>query len=725
MKERKSFAKRFIAACATVAIMVGTISTGVFAAAPQGDSSSFIGYKVSSRGFNVYGVSENGGQIKTTFSDNGYYTKLTCTDLNVAQGTNASLRYGENLELKYQGTTIATYNINAQLDASGKAVVLTYSVTNVSDTAREFKIGSSSDCQIGSDDSANVRDYANSGLTMTNRSTGAKFFLLPGNEPFTTRWSGYYSGNASNIYSNSSSHNYSGDSGLAWSWTLNIPANTTVTRTCTIAVGVDLVSNNITFDANGGEGTMNGTSMVAGVAGTLPANTFTRDHYDFMGWATTADATEAEYADRATITITEDTTLYAVWQLHIENPTFTPPTAIEGLVYNGENQALITPGSTEDGVFYYSRFRNRGWSTEIPTCTESGNYQVYYYVAGDDYHYNSEVQNFGVSISPLYVNVYFDGVATSANAELPVTRPQDPTADGRVFVGWFTDANCTTPYNFDAPVGMNDIYLYSGWTTIAYRITNVENSDYQIGSDAAVVITAERNVDEATTFAHFTGVNVDGQVLDTSNYTAESGSVIVTLNNAYLDTLAAGSHTIELTFDDATAVSATITVVEAPAETEEPSETTEPEETTDVSDVEETTDVSDVEETTVVTEETTVVTEETAATTEATFPAVETLPSTAPTAAPTTAAPTTVATEATSASVLGVQREVEETTTAASESSTESTTAAATPTPTAAPSGVANTGEASSSNNIFGILLALAGVGIASCFVAKVRKENI
>ncbi len=717
MKERKSFAKRFIAACATVAIMVGTISTGVFAAAPQGDSSSFIGYKVSSRGFNVYGVSENGGQIKTTYSDKGYYTNLTCTDLNVAQGTNASLRYGENLELKYQGTTIATYNINAQLDASGKAVVLTYSVTNVSDTAREFKIGSSSDCQIGTDDSANVRDYANSGLTMTNRSTGAKFFLLPGNEPFTTRWSGHYSGNASNIYSNSSSHNYSGDSGLAWSWTLNIPANTTVTRTCTIAVGVDLVSNNITFDANGGEGTMNGTSMVAGVAGTLPANTFTRERYDFLGWATTADATEAEYADRSTITITEDTTLYAVWQIHKEDPTYTAPEANQ-LTYNAQAQALVTPGSTEDGTIYYSLSNDETaeFTTTVPTATASGDYTVYYYVAGDDFHFDTDVQSIPVTIAPLYVNVTFDGVATTANAELPLARPEDPTQDGRVFAGWYTDTACTNPYSFEGPVGINDINLYSGWTTIAYRITNVENSEYQIGSDATVVITAERNVDEATTFAHFTGVNVDGQVLDTSNYTAESGSVIVTLNNAYLDTLAAGSHTIELTFDDATAVSATITVVEAPAETEEPSETTEPEETTDV---------SDVEETTVVTEETTVATEETAATTEATFPAVETLPSTAPTAAPTTAAPTTAATEATSASVLGVQREVEETTTAASESSTESTTAAATPTPTAAPSGVANTGEASSSNNIFGILLALAGVGIASCFVAKVRKENI
>lgn len=51
-------------------------------------------------------------------------------------------------------------------------------------------------------------------------------------------------------------------------------------------------------------------------------------------------------------------------------------------------------------------------------------------------------------------------------------------------------------------------------------------------------------------FAKFTGVQVDGMVLDRSWYTAREGSTIITLLPAYLNTLAAGTHTIEMLWTD-------------------------------------------------------------------------------------------------------------------------------------------------------------------------------
>lgn len=57
------------------------------------------------------------------------------------------------------------------------------------------------------------------------------------------------------------------------------------------------------------------------------------------------------------------------------NPTYTAPTAISGLVYNGSEQALLEAGSnvvySSDGVSY---------STIIPKATNAGNYTVYYKV---------------------------------------------------------------------------------------------------------------------------------------------------------------------------------------------------------------------------------------------------------------------------------------------------------------------------------------------------------
>ncbi|MBN2509571.1 MAG: leucine-rich repeat protein [Spirochaetales bacterium] len=72
----------------------------------------------------------------------------------------------------------------------------------------------------------------------------------------------------------------------------------------------------ITFHANGGTGTMAVQDAVEGIAEILDANEFTApSNTGFAGWATTADATVAEYADgEEFIAGTEDIALYAVWK---------------------------------------------------------------------------------------------------------------------------------------------------------------------------------------------------------------------------------------------------------------------------------------------------------------------------------------------------------------------------------------------------------------------------
>lgn len=67
------------------------------------------------------------------------------------------------------------------------------------------------------------------------------------------------------------------------------------------------------FDANGGEGTMEDLTYTHGQDQSLTKCGFTRAGYDFLGWATAADG-NVVYHDQQSLSITQDTTLYAVWK---------------------------------------------------------------------------------------------------------------------------------------------------------------------------------------------------------------------------------------------------------------------------------------------------------------------------------------------------------------------------------------------------------------------------
>lgn len=67
------------------------------------------------------------------------------------------------------------------------------------------------------------------------------------------------------------------------------------------------------FNANGGEGTMEDLTYTHGQDQSLTKCGFTRAGYAFLGWATAADGGVA-YHDQQSLSITQDTTLYAVWK---------------------------------------------------------------------------------------------------------------------------------------------------------------------------------------------------------------------------------------------------------------------------------------------------------------------------------------------------------------------------------------------------------------------------
>ena len=69
----------------------------------------------------------------------------------------------------------------------------------------------------------------------------------------------------------------------------------------------------VTFDANGGTGTMAPATIAAGYASPLPDCAFERAGYFFAGWADSPKG-EAVYPDGGPVTAEADQTLYAVWE---------------------------------------------------------------------------------------------------------------------------------------------------------------------------------------------------------------------------------------------------------------------------------------------------------------------------------------------------------------------------------------------------------------------------
>ena len=72
-----------------------------------------------------------------------------------------------------------------------------------------------------------------------------------------------------------------------------------------------------------------------------------------------------------------------------------------------------------------------------------------------------------------------------------------------------------------------------------------------------------------TAFAEKGKVEIDGKPLTSSQYTATSGSLQLTLTEAYMKTLSTGNHNIVVRFEDGTATS-TFQVTNKPKPTPKP-----------------------------------------------------------------------------------------------------------------------------------------------------------
>lgn len=84
-----------------------------------------------------------------------------------------------------------------------------------------------------------------------------------------------------------------------------------------------------------------------------------------------------------------------------------------------------------------------------------------------------------------------------------------------------------------------------------YALGTISEYAFLEGADGSVVSgSGEYSMRVDAEYSKFVSVAVDGKVIDAKNYTAQSGSTIITFTKEYIASLSVGSHTVRINFTD-------------------------------------------------------------------------------------------------------------------------------------------------------------------------------
>lgn len=223
----------------------------------------------------------------------------------------------------------------------------------------------------------------------------------------------------------------------------------------------------VTFDV-GDHGTAPAAQTVEdGAKATKPADP-TAEDYSFQGWYTDTRYTmEYDFSKE----VTEDTTVYAKW---VKKPIVsfnanghgTAP-ARQTVELNGK--AVKPADPTAEGYVF------RGWYTTAACTTE---FDFNTPIAADTTLYAKWNETYTVTF-----NVGDHGTSPTAQTVEnggKATKPENPTAKGWRFDGWYTDERYTARYDFDKAVTANTT-LYAKWTQL-FTLTFETNGGTKIDS---------------------------------------------------------------------------------------------------------------------------------------------------------------------------------------------------------------------------------------------------
>ena len=165
-------------------------------------------------------------------------------------------------------------------------------------------------------------------------------------------------------------------------------------------------------------------------------------------------------------------------------PAYTAPAAMDGLIYSGNAQALVNAGSTAHGKLLYSLSKDGAYSETVPTGTDAGEYTVWYKVAGDSNHTDTQPASITVTVAPKTVT------ATVTVSGDSLTYTGDPLKPGVIV----KDGNTViSPEEYDVSYRDN---VNAGTATVTVRnkaggnYTVSGSTTFEIGKAASDVRTA-------------------------------------------------------------------------------------------------------------------------------------------------------------------------------------------------------------------------------------------
>lgn len=121
-------------------------------------------------------------------------------------------------------------------------------------------------------------------------------------------------------------------------------------------------NNTLSFNANGGTGTMASQTIATDATTTLNSNAFSRAGYTFAGWATSAGGAVA-FANEASYTMgISDATLFAVWNANTYTVTFNG-NGSDGGSMASQNYVTGTTANLTANAFTRTGYTFSGWNT--------------------------------------------------------------------------------------------------------------------------------------------------------------------------------------------------------------------------------------------------------------------------------------------------------------------------------------------------------------------------
>ena len=165
-------------------------------------------------------------------------------------------------------------------------------------------------------------------------------------------------------------------------------------------------------------------------------------------------------------------------------PAYTAPTAMDGLTYSGSAQALVNAGSTAHGKLLYSLSKDGAYSETVPTGTDAGKYTVWYKVAGDNNHTDTQPASVTVTVAPKTVTATVTVSGDSLTYTGDPLKPDVIVKDGDTVI---------SPEEYDVSYKDN---VNAGTATVTVRnkaggnYTVSGSATFEIGKAASEVRTA-------------------------------------------------------------------------------------------------------------------------------------------------------------------------------------------------------------------------------------------